>query len=402
MWLFTQLARVALASLAQKKLRSGLTMLGVIIGVSAVIVMVSIGEGAQRRVAENIKGLGTNLLVVRPGFDKKGPVRQSSVVTLTLEDAKAIAAQVPEVAAVAPEAGQTAQIKYLGKNTSTTVLGVSEAYPQVNNYRVESGRFFGAEDVRLSRKVAVIGATPARDLFGVESPIGKSIKVRGMNFEVIGQLEAKGQSGYRDPDDQILVPVTTAQRRLFGQNYLRAIDVQVASEQGMRSAETQIETLLRQRHRIGAQAQPDFNIRNQKEILDTMSQVTGTFGKLLAGVAAVSLLVGGIGIMNIMMVSVTERTREIGIRKAVGAKQRDILFQFLVEAVVLSGLGGLLGIAIGIGATRAMAMAGWETALVARSVFIAFGVAAATGAFFGLYPAQRASRLDPIEALRYD
>jgi putative ABC transport system permease protein len=377
-------------------------MLGVIIGVSAVIVMVSIGEGAKARVAENIKGLGTNLLVVRPGFDKKGPVRQTSVQTLTLDDAKAIAAQVPEVAQVAPEAGQTVQVKYLAKNTSTTVLGVTEAYAPVNNFRVTLGRFVDGEDVRLSRKVAVLGATPAKDLFGAESPLGRTIKVRGMNFEIVGLLEPKGQSGYRDPDDQILIPITTAQRRLFGLTHVRAINVQVASEPAMPSVEAGIETLLRRRHRLGPEAQPDFNVRNQKEVLDTMSQVTGTFGKLLAGVAAISLFVGGIGIMNIMMVSVTERTREIGIRKAVGARRTDILFQFLVEAVVLSVLGGVIGIGLGLGAAKGMAMAGWETRVAGSSVMIAFAVAAATGAFFGLYPAQRASRLDPIDALRYD
>jgi putative ABC transport system permease protein len=343
MKLFIQLTRVALQSLASKKMRSALTMLGVIIGVGAVIVMVSIGEGAKQRVARDIQGLGTNLLVVRPGFDRKGAVRTAIVQTLTLEDAKAIEAQGPKVAQVSPEAGQGAQVKYLAKNTNTTVLGVTEGFLAVNNYKLKAERFLDAEDVRSARKVAVPGATPAKDLFEETPSVGQTLKVKGVNFEVVGLLEAKGQSGYRDPDDQVLVPITTAQKRLFGITFVRAINVQAASEDALEGVQQRIEELL------------------------------------------------------------TERTREIGIRKAVGARGRDILFQFLVEAVVLSVLGGLVGILCGVGGSALVGSTGqWETSLVGSSIALAFAVAAATGIFFGLYPARKASRLDPIEALRHE
>jgi putative ABC transport system permease protein len=402
MKLFVQLARVALQSLKSNKLRSALTMLGIVIGVGAVIVMVSIGEGAKNRVSRDIKGLGTNLLVVLPGFDRKGPVRANNVQTLTLDDAKAVSG-VGNVSLVSPEAGQNTQVKYLNKNTSTTVLGATETFPQVNNFQMREGRFFDADDVRSNRKVAVLGATPADDLFDGVSPVGQTIKVKGVNFEVVGVLQSKGQSGYRNPDDQVIVPLSVAQGRLFGTNYLRAINVQVSSELTMDGAQADIEDLLRTRHHLADNAPSDFNIRNQKEILDTMTGVTDTFTTLLAAIAAVSMLVGGIGIMNIMLVSVTERTREIGIRKAVGARNKDILFQFLVEAVVLSILGGLIGIAMGVGGSLAVGATGsWETAIVGKSILLSFVVAAVTGVFFGLYPARKAARLDPIEALRYE
>jgi putative ABC transport system permease protein len=401
--LFGTLTREGLQSLSYNKLRSALTILGVIIGVGAVIVMVSIGEGAKRKVARNIQGLGTNLLVIRPELDRKGPVRAAAVQTLTLEDALAIGSEVDDAAAVAPEAGGQGQAKYLSKNWNTTILGTNERYLDVNNFRVREGRALEGDDVSGVRKVAVLGATPARELFGDASPLGQTIKVRGVNFDVVGVLEAKGQSGYRDPDDQILVPVTTAQKRLFGQPSLRAINVQVRTEDAMDRAEARIGALLRTRHRLQDGAPDDFNVRNQKEILATMSEVGDTFTALLAAVAAVSMLVGGIGIMNIMLVSVTERTREIGIRKAIGARQRDILFQFLVESVVLSLVGGLLGIALGVGASAIVGAGGtWETSIVGSSIALAFGVAVATGVVFGLYPARKASKLDPIVALRYE
>ena len=322
---------------------AGLTMLGVIIGVGAVIVMVSIGEGAKQSVARRIQGLGTNLLIIRPGLSRRGPVRSSNVNTLTNADARALA-DLADVAHVSPEAGQTAQVKHLSSNTSTSILGATEPWISVNNFRLYSGRFIDRRDERTSAKVAVLGATPAAVLFEGKDPIGEKIKIKTANFEVVGVLEAKGQSGYRNPDDQIVIPLTTAQRRLFGIRYLRSINVQVASADKMLEVQGTIESLLRERHRIREGAPSDFNIRNQKEIMDTMGAVSDTFTTLLAAVAAVSLLVGGIGIMNIMLVSVTERTREIGIRKAVGARSRDIMFQFLVESIVLSEVGGLLGI----------------------------------------------------------
>jgi putative ABC transport system permease protein len=403
MRLMRQLATIALRSLAQRKTRTALTMLGVIIGVGAVIVMVSIGEGAKQTVSRSIKGLGTNLLVIRPGFSRRGPVRASSVETLDAEDAAAIGAQVTGVAQVAPEIGQNAQVKHLASNTSTTVLGVTPAWAGVNNFAVREGRFVDDLDERTSRKVAVLGATVLGTLFADSRAVGQSIKIRGVNFQVVGTLESKGQGGMRDPDDQVLIPLSTARSRLFGVQHLRAINVQIVSEDAMDQAQGEIEELLRTRHRIQPGAPSDFNIGSQKDLLDTATQVSDTFTALLAAVAAVSLIVGGIGIMNIMLVSVTERTREIGIRKAIGARSRDILFQFLVESVVLSGLGGAVGVAAGVAGSKTVAWVGnWETSVATGSIALAFGVAMAIGVFFGLYPAHKASRLDPIEALRHE
>ncbi len=403
MRLLFQLSGVALRSLWANKMRSSLTMLGVIIGVGAVIVMLGIGEGAKRQVSKRITSMGTNLLVVRPGLGRRSHVRSGAVKTLIPKDADAIRSEVANIAAVAPEASKSAQVKYFSKNTNTNILGSTEDYLGVNNFELAEGRFIEPEDVRRRAKVAVIGATPNKELFEGDSALGERIKIKGVNFEVIGVLKAKGQSGYRDPDAMIVVPLTTAMYRLFGIKNLRAINVQVTHQKAMSNAQADIEELLMRRHRIAEGGQPDFNIRNQAEILKTMNQVTETFTTLLAAVAFVSMLVGGIGIMNIMLVSVTERTREIGIRKAVGARQRHILFQFLVEAVVLSVLGGLLGIAAGLLAAHLVGQSGsWTTAVRTDSIIFAFSIAAGTGVFFGLYPAYKASRLDPIEALRYE
>jgi len=365
--------------------------------------MLGIGEGAKRQVSQRITSMGTNLLVVRPGFGRRSHIRSASVETLIPKDAEAIVREVPNITAVAPEAGKNAQVKYFAKNTNTTILGTTEAYLSVNNFTLAEGRFIEPEDVQRRAKVAVIGATPEKELFEGGAVVGERIKIKGVNFEIIGLLKPKGQSGYRDPDAIVVVPITTAMYRLFGIKSLRAINVQVANQEAMGNAQADIEELLTRRHRIAPGGQPDFNIRNQAEILKTMNQVTETFTTLLAAVAFVSMLVGGIGIMNIMLVSVTERTREIGIRKAVGARQRHILFQFLVEAVVLSVLGGLLGIAGGLFAAHMVGKGGsWITAVRTDSIIFAFSIAAGTGVFFGLYPAYKASRLDPIEALRYE
>ncbi len=401
--LLIQLARIALRSLAQRKTRTALTMLGVIIGVGAVIVMVSIGEGAKQSVSSRIKGLGTNLLAVRPGFARKGPVRAASVQTLVVEDADAIAKEVKNVAAVSPEIGQSTQVKYLSQNTSTSVVGVTPSWLTVNNFVVKEGRFLDELDERTSRKVAVLGNTVVNELFGGERAVNQTVKIRGVNFQVVGTLEGKGAGGMRDPDDQVLIPLSTARTRLFGTDVLRTLNVQISSEDAMDRAQGEIEDLLRMRHKIAAGAPSDFSIGSQKDLLDTASQVSDTFTALLAAVAAVSLLVGGIGIMNIMLVSVTERTREIGIRKAIGARSRDILFQFLVESVVLSGIGGLLGVGAGVGGSRIVGMVGsWQTTVAPGAITLAFGVAMGIGVFFGLYPAHKASKLDPIEALRHE
>jgi putative ABC transport system permease protein len=368
-----------------------------------VIVMISIGEGAKASVSASIKGLGTNLLVVRPGMARRGPVRSSNVITLTADDAQAIAKQVAGVVAVAPEIGQSLQVKQMSSNTNTTVLGVTPPWAGVNNFVVEEGRFIDDIDERTSRKVAVLGATVKSTLFSGGRVTGQTIKVRGVNFQVIGTLAAKGSTGQRDPDDQVLIPLSTARTRLFGIDYLRTLNVQIASEDLMDPAQGEIEELLRGRHRIQPGAPSDFQIGSQKDLLDTATQVADTFTALLAAVAAVSLLVGGIGIMNIMLVSVTERTREIGIRKAIGARSRDVLFQFLVESVVLSGLGGIVGVAAGVGGSRIVSVVGgWQTSVATSSIVLAFSVAMGIGVFFGLYPAHKASRLDPIEALRHE
>ena len=403
MKLMSQLGRIALRSLLQRKTRTALTMLGVIIGVGAVIVMVSIGEGAKESVSSRIKGMGTNLLSVRPGFARKGPVRAASVQTLVAEDAEAIAKEVANVVAVAPEIGQSTQVKFLSQNVSTSVVGTTPPWITVNNFVVKDGRFIDDLDEKTSRKVAVLGATVVKELFGGSGAVNQTVKIRGVNFQVVGTLVAKGAAGMRDPDDQILIPLSTARMRLFGTDTLRTIAVQINSEDNMDRAQGEIEDLLRMRHKIAAGAASDFSISSQKDLLDTASQVSDTFTALLAAVAAVSLLVGGIGIMNIMLVSVTERTREIGIRKAIGARSRDILFQFLVESVVLSGIGGLLGVAMGLGGAKIVGMVGaWKTTVATGAIMLAFGVAMAIGVFFGLYPAHKASRLDPIEALRHE
>ena len=402
MRLMLQLCVVALSSIWSHRLRSALTMLGVIIGVGAVIVMLGIGEGAKIKVKTQITSMGSNLLIIRPGVERRGGVHAAAVMTLTPADAVAIA-KLPNVKAVAPEAGNNAQVKYLSQNVNTTILGTTEAFLEVNNFTLAKGRFLEADDEVGAKKVAVIGDTPAKALFGRSRVVGETIKIKGVNFEIVGLLKVKGQSGMRDPDDQVIVPMSTAMRRLFGIKYVRSINVQVETQESMSAVQDQIEDLLRIQHRLAEGVASDFNIRNQAEILQTMTQVSETFTTLLAAVAFVAMLVGGIGIMNIMLVSVTERTREIGIRKAVGARQRHILFQFLVEAVVLSVLGGLGGIAAGLGTAHLVSRGGtWVTAVRPDSVILSFSIAALTGIIFGLFPAYKASRLDPIDALRWE
>ncbi len=397
--------RVALEGLGANKVRSALTMLGVIIGVGAVIAMIAIGQGAREQTMSFIQSMGTNVLAVMSGQSRTGAVRggMGSVQTLTYDDALAIAKDCPEIIRVAPELRQNAKVKYKRMNSSSTILGTTQDYPAVRNFQVEQGRWFTDVDVRSMRRVGVIGPTAAANLFGLNSPLNKVVRINGINCKIIGVTKAKGSGGFGDPDDQIFVPITTAMTRIFGVDYLRSISAQAKSMSDMAIAQTQIEDLLRKRHKIGAASESDFMVRNQAEFMATADQTSQTFTMLLAGIAAVSLLVGGIGIMNIMLVSVTERTREIGIRKAVGAKSRDILLQFLIESVVLSLVGGIIGILFGIGVAKILSQtAGWQVAVSASTVLMAFGFAASIGIFFGIYPARKASALRPIDALRYE
>jgi len=397
--------KVALVGLAANKVRSGLTMLGVIIGVGAVIAMIAIGQGARQQTMNAIQSMGTNVLAVRAGQASTGAVRggMGSVQTLTYEDAVAIEKDCPAIAAAAPELRMSAQVKYKNMNTMTTIMGTTPDYTSIRNFQVEKGRFFTDKDVRSMRRVGVIGPTAATNLFGQNSPLNKIVRVNGINVKIVGITKAKGSGGWQDPDDQIFIPIITAQKRVFGIDYLRGISAQARSMDAMTEASAQIEDLLRKRHKIGPASESDFMVRNQAEFMETAEQASQTFTMLLAGIAAVSLLVGGIGIMNIMLVSVTERTREIGIRKAVGARRRDILLQFLIESVVLSLVGGVIGILFGIGAAKLLAQtAGWEVAVSLPAILLAFGFAAAVGIFFGIYPARKASSLRPIDALRYE
>ncbi|MGE5481501.1 MAG: ABC transporter permease [Bacteroidota bacterium] len=393
--------RVALEGIRTKKMRSFLTMLGIIIGVGAVIAMTSIGEGAKENISERIKGLGSNLLIVMPGRTVRpgGPAGAlGSAKILETQDADAILAKCSAVAAVAPEASTGAVVKWTNKNTTTTITGVTPDYARVRNVAVATGSFFTARDLQKRRKVAVLGPDVADTLFGSVSPIGRKIKVGRVRFQVIGVTKSKGQSGFMSNDDQVFIPLTTAQQRLIGSKRVRTIYVQAKDEASMSLASKQISRVLSRRF-----SEDEFSVRNQAEILSTVQSTTQVFTLLLAAIASISLLVGGIGIMNIMLVSVTERTREIGIRKAIGARRGDILRQFLIESVVLSTLGGLLGVGLGLLGATGIAKLGKMTTLVpAYSVGVAFAFAMAVGLFFGIYPAAKAASLNPIEALRYE
>ncbi len=403
--------RIALRALRVNKLRSILTMLGIIIGVGAVITMIAVGGGAQARVEEQIKSLGSNLMIIIPGSTTSGGVRLggSSAQTLTEDDAWAIMREVQEVQASAPSSRGSGQIVAGNNNWSTVIQGVTPAYLEVRDWPIVSGRGFEPQEVSGAGKVALVGQSVAKQLFGDADPVDQQVRIRKVPFTIVGVLDKKGQSMMgQDQDDVILVPLTTARNRLFGnpQGKLRrvgVISVKVRDGQDMKEAEDRIRELMRQRHKLQPGADDDFTIRNLTEILQAQEASSKVLALLLAAVASVSLLVGGIGIMNIMLVSVTERTREIGLRMAVGARANDILKQFLVEAVTLSLIGGLLGIALGLGGSLAIGQfAGWRTSLSPASVVLAVGFAAAIGIFFGFYPARKASRLLPIEALRYE
>jgi len=405
------LLRVAMRALAVNKLRSVLTMLGIIIGVAAVIVMIAVGAGAQKRVEEQIRSLGSNLLLILSGTTTSGGVRMGfgSNLTITEDDAAAIPREIPETTA-APALRGTAQLIWGNTNWSTVIFGVTPDYTDVRQWEIAAGRMFDATDMAGATKVCLVGQTVARQLFGGADPVGQVIRVRRVPFTVIGVLESKGQSMMgSDQDDLILMPISTARKRVLGasnlakQRSVGTIWVKVAEGYDMKAAEEQVRALLRQRHRLQPGQDDDFSLRNLEEVAATQEASSRVLAVLLAAVASVSLVVGGIGIMNIMLVSVTERTREIGLRMAVGARTRDILGQFLVEAVTLSLIGGLAGIAIGVATAVGIAeFAGWRIVLSPESVVLAVAFAFAIGVFFGFYPARKAARLNPVEALRFE
>ena len=396
---------VSVFSIFSNKLRSFLTMLGIVVGVAAVITMIAIGQGASVQITQRISQMGANLLMVRPGAERMGPARgaSGSVTSLKYEDAQAIAEQCPSIAKVDASYSRNAQVVYGNKNTNTNINGVTPNFPGVNNFPIGKGSFITENDNRLMRRVAVLGKTVVKDLFGGEDPTGQYIKIKRSNFQVIGVMSEKGGSGFRDQDDVIFIPLKTAQKRLFGVDYVSVINVQAKSQDVMEKAPIEISRLLRERHRLRTSEADDFHVDSQADILSTVQETGKTFTMLLAGIAIVSLVVGGSGIMNIMFVSVTERTREIGIRKAIGAQKRDILGQFLVEAIIVSLSGGLIGIVLGILASRfASQFGGWSTVVTSASVLLSFSFAFGVGLFFGFYPARKAALLNPIDALRYE
>ncbi|HET8575837.1 MAG TPA: ABC transporter permease [Methylomirabilota bacterium] len=404
-------ARIAIRALRVNKLRSALTMLGIVIGVGAVITMVAVGAGAQARVTEQIQSLGSNMIVVLSGSVTSGGVRlgSGSQLTITEDDAWAIQREIPLVEAAAPSMRGGGQIIYGNLNWATSVQGVTPEYFVARDWPVASGRDLTQEDVDGATKVALIGQTVTLNLFGDTDPVGQVIRIRNVPFTIIGVLDRKGQTTYgQDQDDTVLIPLSTAKKKVLGVSQANArsvgaISIKVREAPMMAAAEQEIRMLLRQRHRLQPYQDDDFWIRNLAEVLQSQEASSRVLTMLLAAIASVSLVVGGIGIMNIMLVSVTERTREIGLRMAVGARGRDILSQFLVEAVTLSLIGGLIGIAFGLLGTYAIAyFAEWRTLVDPRAILIAFGFAAGVGVFFGFYPARKAAGLDPIEALRYE
>ena len=386
------------------KMRSALTMLGIIIGNASVIAMVGIGEGAQEFVRQEVESLGTNLLFVIPGSPKaqRRPVARPQ--TLVWDDAKAIATQVPGVKAVAPQLAAKERAIYSNRNISTTLIGTTPEFLPVRNFNVARGRFFTELDLKRNEQVAALGSEVAKTLFGDIDPIGQQVRLKNLSFRVIGVMQPKGSTFGRNQDDMILLPLTTLVNRIVGQKSIYGtqitfISVSVKNQKIMKATQFQIENLLRRRHKIIDE--DDFTVRNQKDLQQITGAVTGALTLLLAAIASISLVVGGIGIMNIMLVSVNERTKEIGLRKAIGASSNDILMQFLIEAVILSVAGGIIGIAFGLGGVLLVAVASpFEAGISGTAIIVATGVSGAIGLFFGVVPAQRAAKLDPIVALR--
>jgi len=398
-------AYISLRALRRNQLRSGLTALGIIIGIAAVISLVAVGNGARADIEEQVATLGENLLTVFAGNMRSGGVSGGlgSASSLTLQDASAIVREVPDVLAVSPESSSSAQAVANGRNWSTSVVGESSEYLLIRDWKLVSGAMFTDRDVSSAAKVALIGSKTAMELFGPLNPVGQSVRIRNIPFTITGLLVSKGAALGQNQDDRLIIPYTTAMKRLTGERYLRSINVRVTRAERMTSAQQQITSLLRERHGLAPERNDDFGIFNQQEIADTVGSITVIITLLLGAIAGISLLVGGIGIMNIMLVSVTERTREIGIRMAVGAQPAAIGGQFLIEATILSVLGGLAGVLLGIGIAKLLELAlNFKAIISPGSILLAFGVSFSIGVFFGFYPARKAAALDPIEALRYE
>ena len=404
--LFGEVLAVALGALRANKLRSMLTMLGIVIGVAAVIAMVALGTGAQSAVKARISSLGTTLLTINPGQQRgMGVVIQDQQVKLTMKDADALIERGEHFTSVQPEMGRNQQVIYMNKNTNVSIVGTTPNCLEVRKYKLAGGRMFTTAETQAMSRVAVVGPAVAINMgLDTMSLLDENIRIKGIQFQVVGVLQSKGQSGMGgNPDEQILIPITTARFRVQGTDRLRSISILANSEDEIPDAMASVQKILRREHRLRTNQPNDFQMRSQADFLNTLGETTQVFTYLLSGIAAVSLLVGGIGIMNIMLVSVTERTREIGIRKALGATRSNILLQFLIEAVVLCCLGGIIGIVIGSGGAMGMSKAfAWNVQVSPSAIMLAFAFSAAVGVLFGVWPARRAATLDPITALRYE